>query len=923
MNPKHLSLRLALVAASLLAVSACSMGDSEAELIASGKAKLAQKDYKAAAIEFKNALGKNPESGEARLMLGRVLLISGDAAGAQLELRKALEAQVPARQVIPELARAMLAHGDAALVISQFATENLDDPEAVADLKTTLAAAHASKGDMDMARGSLTAALSARPGYAEAVLMKAKMDVLAGQTDAALAELTKLLSAEPGHEAAGLMKAQFLMGTDGARALGVLRQVQTSNPGSVVIQAAIVDALNRQNQVAEAKSEFAKLQKLSPEHQETLNLQAQFAFADKDYKGSLEIAERLLAARPNLYSVLVMAGAAHLRLQQYTQAEGKLGRAVTLDPQSATARHLLARSFLGSGRPEKAIELLQPQTDAEKPDATSLALIGEAHLLAGEGKRAEAAFRTALKVAPEDAALRTAVAAAQYAQGNEQAAVSQFEAIAKGDTGTRADLALISARMQQSNFPSALKAIEALEKKTPKDAVPAMLRGRVLFLMGNKPGAVTAYQMALERQPGYLPAVARLAAMDFDAGRTDQARQRFKDIIKSNPRNTRARLALVDMDSQLGTPEPAILAQLRDAAKADGSNPMPHLALVDRLQRNGDAPGALAAAQEATSALPNDLEVMEALGRTQLAAGDSQRAVSTFKKLTSLQPKNPNYLVLLADAFQTSQDRDSAARTLRQAVELEPDHLPALRAQALQATLDKRPQEALGIARAMQQRNPKSAAGFELEGDIEANRLNWPAAALAFNAALQRGKSVALAMKFHRSLSEGGRADEAGRFAAEWRKANPADTVFIYYLGERASAAKDWNRAEAEFRAVIAQQPRNAAAVNNIAWLLATQRKPGASAMAQRALELLPERAPLLDTLSLAQESENQLDKALDTQQQAVKLDPRDPMLRLRLSRLLVQQGKKSDARPHLEMLAKLGTGFAGHVEVQDLLKAL
>jgi cellulose synthase operon protein C len=120
---------------------------------------------------------------------------------------------------------------------------------------------------------------------------------------------------------------------------------------------------------------------------------------------------------------------------------------------------------------------------------------------------------------------------------------------------------------------------------------------------------------------------------------------------------------------------------------------------------------------------------------------------------------------------------------------------------------------------------------------------------------------------------------------------------------------------------VVALQPRNAAAINNVAWLLATQRKPGAAAMAQRALELLPERAPLLDTLSLAQESESQLEKALETQQQAVKLDPRDPMLRLRLSRLLIQQGKKSDAKAQLETLAKLGAGFPAQAEVQDLLK--
>ena len=111
--------------------------------------------------------------------------------------------------------------------------------------------------------------------------------------------------------------------------------------------------------------------------------------------------------------------------------------------------------------------------------------------------------------------------------------------------------------------------------------------------------------------------------------------------------------------------------------------------------------------------------------------------------------------------------------------------------------------------------------------------------------------------------------------------------------------------------------------MNNVAWLLATQRKPGAVEMAQRANVLLPERAALLDTLALAHESENQLPEAIRVQQKAVGLDPKDPMLKLRLAKLLIKHGDKSAARKELESLARLGDAFAGQTEVSALLKQL
>ena len=916
--------RLPFVVCLLVLLSACG-GESDTEAVAKAKTQLKQGDLPGAVIHLKNALDKNPSSAEARLLLGRTLLNSGDAAGALIELRKAQDAKAPEDQVVPDIARALLATGDGAKLIGEFGDKTLASAPAMAELKTLLATAYAAQGAMQNAREATAQALRAQPGHAAAVVLNARLDASTGQLDAALRQLDEVLARDAGHEGAGLLKGEILRQArnDPDAALALFRQVRTAHPKSLPAHAAVVGLLLQQNKLAEARSDFAALHKLGPKHPEVLILQVQLALADKDFKAARETADRLLSVAPNNVRVLLMAGTAEAGLNQHLLAAGLFGRALKVAPQLPLARRLLAQTLIKSGQPDKAIEVLQPLVDHPKADATSLSLAGEAWLMSGDSARAEAAFQRALKAAPDDARLRTAVAVAQLARGDNAPAVAQLEAIAQRDGGTQADLALISARLRQKDLPGAVKAIDALDRKLPDQALPLVLRGRVLVQQGDKGAARATLDKALQRQPGHLPALVTLAALDVQEGKPAVARQRFEALIKAEPQNQPARMALAELDRRLGAPDATLVAQLKDAVRVNPADPAPQLALIERLLASGDGSAAQVAAQDASAALPNDPAVMDALGRAQLAAGDAQRAVSTFKRLAAMQPKNPLHLARLADAHLASKDTTAAAAALRQALEIQPDHLMSQRGLALLAQRDKRPQDAVAIARGIQKRLPKDAVGFALEGELEARANNWVGAATAYAAALQRQPTTDLAIRQHQVLVMGGKTADADRAAAEWLRAHPKDTTFMYHLGDQAAATKDWPRAEAQYRAVLAQQPRHAAAMNNIAWLLATQHKPGAVAMAEQALAILPDRSTMLDTLAFAQESENQLDKAVDTQKRAVELEPRNPMLRLRLAQLHIKKGNRSDARDLLQALALLGPSFGAQAEVAGLLKTL
>ena len=121
-------------------------GESTEKMVLSAKGYLAKNDSKAAIIELKNALQKNPGLAEARFLLGRTLLHSGDATSAAVELRKAIDLKYPETQVVPELAKALNASQDYRKLTDQFGSTTLAERKATADLKSQIAMAYMYQG---------------------------------------------------------------------------------------------------------------------------------------------------------------------------------------------------------------------------------------------------------------------------------------------------------------------------------------------------------------------------------------------------------------------------------------------------------------------------------------------------------------------------------------------------------------------------------------------------------------------------------------------------------------------------------------------------------------------------------------------------------------------------------------------------------
>ena len=907
-----------------LLVSACG-SDSPDALLASAQDYLSRNDAPAAIIQLKNVLKDRPDSAKARLLLGQALQATGDIAGAETEFRKAQDLGAAPDEVVPQLAQALLLGKQFGKITTDYALLQLASAPAQASLKTTVAIAWLRQGQEDKFRASIDEALKAKADHVPALIELVRASAQRGNIDEALAGLDKIPRQSSGADEAHKLRGDLLLygKRDMDAAMVAYREALQVNPSYLEGQAAVVQLLLLQGKTEAAAEALQRLAKAAPGKPQTLYLQAMLAYAKNDLKAAQEHAQKLVSLTPENFRALELAGMTELRLGANVQAEALLAKALQLEAGLPMARRGLVTAYVRQGRLDKAMSALPVDVERNDRDPGMMALAGQVYMLHGDVERAQRYFARASNLDPKDPAKRTSLAVSRLASGQGDAALGELQSIAASDDGVVADMALINALLQERKVDQALKAIDALEKKRPADVMPVFLRGRALLLKRDAVGARKAMERVLEIDPNYFPAVGVLAVLDNADKRPDDARARLEAAIKRQPGNVQAHLALVELRQANGADKTELATLLRKVVEAAPSSPLPRLLLAEHHLRHSEPKDALVVAQQAVSALPDNVQLLDVLGRAQSANGEHNQAQASFNRMAALQPQSSLPFLRMASANLIAGDRDAASQNLRKALEIEPKSLEAQQGQVSLAMAAQKPGDALAISRAVQKQRPKEQVGYMLEGEIHAAGKAWDKAADAFRAGLKQVASPELAVRLHDVLLSAAKKPEADRWAAEWSRTQPKDAAFPFYLGNRALTLNELPESLRQFERVVAIQPDNAAALNNLAWLKGQLGRDGALADAERANALAPNQPAFMDTWAMLLSAANQHERALEMQKKVVQLQPQVLEFKLNLAKIQIKAGNKDAARALLDELSAAGDRFSAQAEVDRLKKTL
>jgi cellulose synthase operon protein C len=903
----------------LIPVAAAAMlagcfGESAADLVPKARTQIEQGNLNSALINLKNALQKEPDSPEARFLLGKVLLELGDTVSAEVELRKALTAKHPEAQVIPLLARAQLVRGEYKKLLDEFGGVELADAAAAADLKTTIGTAQAATGSLDKARATAAEVLKRSPDHPRALMLVARLKATAGEIDAAVADVQRVLQAEPRNVDAWMLMAGLRQQVqkDTAAAVEGYRKVLEIKPDHAGAASALIALHLMKDDVPGATQAFEAMRKQLPGHPQTLMAAAQLATIKGDYKQAREHMQQLLRLAPENVRLLAFGGAIELELGSIAQAEALLNKAVQLAPDLTDARASLAKVYLQSGRPEKALHVLRPDSEATLTDARMMMLVAEAHLQNGDPAAAESFFNRAAKTRPADTKARTALAMLQVMKGDASGGLAQLQMLSAAGPDTTADMAMIAVQLRKGDADGALKSIDMLERKLAKPTpTVGALKGRAYLAKGDLDNARKSFEQALAVSPRHFPAIAALASLDLKQRKPQAAEQRFTELLKVEPRNGQALRAIAELRIRAGAPRDEVVQRLGDAIKADPADSSSRVMLVEYLISINDGKAAESAAQEAVTALPQSPEVVDVLGRAQLHAGNTQQAIASFNKLPQLQPRSPLPYLRLADAFLRGGNDAAATSNFRRALDIVPDLLIAQRGLVALAQRAKKYDEAMVVIRQVQKQRPNDAVGHLLEGELRMVQKNWDAAIAAFKVGLGKSTVGGVPTRLHAALVAAKREAEAAQFATTWLKEHPKDALFVKYLGDVAAAKRDFATAEKQFIELDRLEPGNAGVLNNIAWLQLQQNKAGAVKYAEQAVALAPNNASLLDTLAHALVEDKQNAKAVEVGKRALQANPDNLSLRFSIVKVFLKAGEKDLVKAELDRLTEAARGNA------------
>ena len=911
------------IAAALAAIAIAGCGGQKPEaLLASGKDYLEKNDTKAAIIQLRNALQKDPELAEARFLLGKALLASGDVAAAEKELREASALQYSPDEVVPLWARALVLVGQYRKVIDELAKAEVSNPRGKAELMTAVGDSHLALRNPKAAGQAYATALAADQQYAPAVLGQARLAASTNDLKEAAAKIDAALALSPHDPRALELKAAMLMANKQPdEALAMYRKALEAKPDMLSAHAAIVSILVQQKQIDEAAKQLAAMKTVAANHPQTLYLQAWVALQQKDLPAARSAIQQHLRLTPDNPRGLLLAGVIEHELQAYAQAENYLSQVLQRAPRQPLAWRLLIASYLRSGQAGRALERLQPILDTIKNDPTMLGLAGDVYMANGDAKQAADYYAKAAALDPKNTRSRTGLALSHLAQGDSETAYRELEQVAATGTDLRADFALIAAHVRERQYDKALAAVKRLEQKQPKSAMPISVHGGVLLAKGDLAGARKQFDRALALDPAYFPATAQLARLDIVEKKPDAARERMDAIVAKDPKNVAALLALAELRRGSGGSPQEVAGLLQKAVSAQPEDPRPRLALMQYYASTKDFKNATAAAQAAMAAMPNRADIVVTAGAVHDAAGESTQAISIYRKLVTLDPKSPVGYLSMASAQYAANRKEDAIENLRKVLELKPDMVEAQQALARVYAETGRTKDALAIARDVQKQRPKQAIGHAVEGDIHAAQKNWTEAVTAYRQGLKQEPSFDVASRLYITLTAGPGGVTAGEeFASGWLKTRPSDRL---RFAELSLAAGQYAAAVQHYRKTLETTPNNAGVLNNLAWAESRINDPKALEHAEEAHKLAPNHPAIMDTLGMLLVEKGETARGLELLQKAAAQAPEGSIIRLNLAKALLKAGRKDAARKEIQELEKLGDKFPGRAELELLKKGL
>lgn len=907
----------------LLFLVGCSGEKSSEQHLSRAKGYITESDYDSARIELQNALQLDGVSAEARWLLGKIYLESGDILAAEKELQRAQELGWKADDVRPALARTLLAQGKFADVL-KLDYQDLDPPSA-SGLLVSQAIAELSEGQAERAHQLVALALAKDPQSLEAKLTEATIFMQQDDATSALTLINAILEAEPENGQAWRLKGQTLLLQE---KLEDARDAfdQSIAYSRIVFSDRVARALiNTQLQDFEAaQTEVQELLELYPSDPSVNYIQGLLHFQNKQYRHALT-ALTLAEPAANQYPLtLYYLGVAYL-IEKDVDLAGKFARQfVALNPENTSGLKLFAATLVLQNEVKEAQSVLRSVLDNNPNDVQALNIMANALLLDGQADRGFVLYARIAQLNPDwhIVPLRLEAGLMAESSGDE---TRQPTAIApdKDANFPQSDILLILNQLGKKDFPGAIEAAKSYQFRDLESLSPYYVLGRVYLAAGQPDDARAVFEQVLKRKPGDLSASLSLAQLALEAKDTDTARRYYKTVLDDHPNELTALLQLAAIEASEKNGE-AMVARLEQAIKAHPTALEPRLRLAGYYIGSGSPDKVTALFAPLSDLQKRSPQVLALTGLAQLGQQENASALSTLQQLVDASPESAQYRYLLAMTAGKTGDAQRSRQELIEALKLDANHLPSLLILARIAKSEGENELFEQYLVTLTELAPDAPDVMRLRA-VSALASGQADEALALSQRVfKEAPTTATLLELNAYQRAAGNSGDARVSLQQWIKDHPKDVAVRLALASDLEIGKNVPGAQAQYLAVLELEPDNINALNNLAWYLRLENPAKALDFARRASKIAPELPAVLDTLAVVEHLNGDNESARANIQRARAGAPEDLSMLYHEAMIEAALGETGKAIAALEeLVAKDAGDFPERADAEKLLKTL
>jgi putative PEP-CTERM system TPR-repeat lipoprotein len=866
---------------------------------------LAQQGQRAQAINvLLTALRTEPEHPALRWRLGRLYLEVSAFEFAESHLLAALRAGISPSSVLPLVARARLMGDDLKALVETDVPSDLS-AEALATVLALQARGYVLLKQFDAAQTQLKWAASEAPQSEAVGVAWAHLHSARGRPRRAQQELRRLLAEHPKSSEGLGMLADLVRNAgdleEAERLYGLALQHSSFKVHLHFLRAEVRLDLG---DVAGAEEDAAEIEEAVPGTFAALYPRARLLLVHGELEQALTTFESANKLQSFHTATLLYGGAAAYALGRVTLAEDWLLRVFNEAPGSAAARLLLGTIRFDQGRYEEAESYLRPLPRTMPRSVVPRRLLAAA--LVAQDKAAEAVPLLGELVArkPDDARSQLDLSVALVLSGAKERGVAALDALAARHPDYRPVYEyLIAYHVREAQWPEAVQWSERFVARYPGDVQALFFRGETLLKADREAEARSAFEQAMEIEPGHPGANMRLAELALTAGDTAVAMAYFDRILAVDPQNLDALLGHAGLAAgRQRFDEAAVLLGKAISAHPDALLPRMLLARQELSRRHPQR--AVAALQEGASpGLRQSGSYLRLLTESLLAADAPHLAADVARELVALQPESLLAYGLYSQVLTLLDDKVALEDTLKQMLTIDPGHVPTRL-------------ELVRLHIATERFSVAERLLSPLLADLDRPPLADLLYGLILTATDRAAQAVGPLKHAHRRLSsqrtllalanaeaQGGHIEDAIARQQAWLEERPDDVeVRVSFAGHLVQAERV-SEAIAAYEYALEVNPDHVVALNNLAWYSLDADTSRAVELAQRAMELRPESLEAAHTLVSAQVEAGQWRDAELTLDRALARHPTDPGLLWLSARVLHQKGRAEGALRRLERL--------------------